>query len=204
MFLGDFVFSLMIIVSLNVRGLGRPEKRMAIRKLVKKHEVDCLILEETKVCSNVLPFIWELWGNRRCAWNWVPSMGVSGGLISICNDEVLVVEEDVLTERELAVKLRGVGDGFVWALGNVYGPNVQSKRGAFLDSLSNIKAQWPIPPVSGGDFNMVRLPYEKNRGSSFSRSMELFSSFIDTNELMGYHFSTGDSRGPTIEKGGWL
>lgn len=32
----------MIILSLNVRGLGKP--RMAVRKLVRKHKVDCLIL----------------------------------------------------------------------------------------------------------------------------------------------------------------
>lgn len=33
-----------------------------------------------------------------------------------------------LADRVLSVKVHGVNDGFVWAFGNVYGPNVMSKR----------------------------------------------------------------------------
>lgn len=43
----------MIIVSWNIRGLGRPEKRLAVRKMVRSHKVDVLILQETKVANNV-------------------------------------------------------------------------------------------------------------------------------------------------------
>lgn len=47
----------MIILSLNVRGLVRPEKRMAVRKLVRKHKVDMLILQETKVANDIKSII---------------------------------------------------------------------------------------------------------------------------------------------------
>lgn len=43
----------MIIVSWNIRGLGRPEKRMAVKKLVRRHRVDLLILQETKIDTNI-------------------------------------------------------------------------------------------------------------------------------------------------------
>lgn len=41
----------MIIVSWNIRGLGKPKKRLVVRKLVRKHKVDVLILQETKVAK---------------------------------------------------------------------------------------------------------------------------------------------------------
>ena len=87
-------------------------------------------------------------------------------------------------DRVLAVKVRGVNDGFVWVFGNVYGPNVQLERGDFLDLLSNLKFLWPVPWILGGDFNMVRFPYEKKGGISTSCSMVLFSNFINVNELI--------------------
>lgn len=37
----------------------------------------------------------------------------------------------------LAIKVRGVNDGFVWAFANFYGPNVEVERSAFLDLLSD-------------------------------------------------------------------
>lgn len=43
----------MIIVSWNIRGLDRPEKRMAVKKLVRRHRVDLLILQETKIGTNI-------------------------------------------------------------------------------------------------------------------------------------------------------
>ena len=111
-------------------------------------------------------------GSCNCAWNWVPSTGASGGLISIWNEDVLLVEDVFLAKRVQAIKLRGVSDGFVWAIANVYGPNVLSDRSEFLEELSNIISLWPVPWVFGGDFNMIRYPYEKKGGSSISHSMD--------------------------------
>lgn len=78
----------MIIISPNVRGLGKLEKGQAVRKLVRNHKADCLILQETKVASDVDTIIREVWGNHEYAWNWIPSIGKSGGLISVWNEEV--------------------------------------------------------------------------------------------------------------------
>ena len=64
----------MIIVSLNVRELGRPEKRLAVRKMVRNLKVDGLLLQETKVASNIHSVIRDVWGNRRCPWEWVPRL----------------------------------------------------------------------------------------------------------------------------------
>lgn len=39
----------MIIVSWNIRGLGSPEKKSAVRKLLRQNKVDVLLLKEFKI-----------------------------------------------------------------------------------------------------------------------------------------------------------
>lgn len=86
----------------------------------------------------------------------------------------------------LAVEIRGVNDSFVCAFGNVYGPNVETEIYDFLDLLANLKSKWLVAWVFGGDFKMVRYPFEKKGGNSSSQSqyMELFSDFINIKELI--------------------
>ena len=79
----NFFTIIIVILNVNVRGLGRPEKRLTIRKMVKKHKVDVLLLQETKVGYDIHSVIRDIWGNKRCAWDWVPAVGTLGGLINI-------------------------------------------------------------------------------------------------------------------------
>lgn len=52
-----------------------------------------------------------------------------GGLISVWNEAVLVVEDVLQEQRVLAIKVKGVNDDFVWAFANVHGPNVEADTG---------------------------------------------------------------------------
>lgn len=100
----------MIIAGLNVRGLGKPQNKLALRKIIRKHKIYCLILQETKVDCKIHSIIQEIWGNRKCAWSLVSSEGASGGLISIWNEEVLLLEDVLLDQRVLAVSLNLIGN----------------------------------------------------------------------------------------------
>lgn len=90
-------------LSWNVRGLGRPEKRHATRKLVKKNKLVLLLLHETKISENVTSIIFNLWGSQQCGWDWVPLVRASGGLISIWNEDALKVVDVLKSQRRLAV-----------------------------------------------------------------------------------------------------
>ena len=82
-------FCVTIIVSWNVRGLGRLEKRLAVRKMLRQHKADVLLLQETKISCDVENVIFDVWGARNCGWAWVPTERTSGGLISIWNEDKL-------------------------------------------------------------------------------------------------------------------
>lgn len=55
--------------------------------------MDLLLLQETKIRTNIESVIHSVWGSRRCDWEWGPSDGASGGLIVIWNDELLRKED---------------------------------------------------------------------------------------------------------------
>jgi hypothetical protein len=73
----------MKIVSWNVRGLGRVDKRNEARKLVREKNPSIVCLQETKlqVCDALLCA--SIWGNTPFGFSFRPSDGASGGLLTI-------------------------------------------------------------------------------------------------------------------------
>jgi exonuclease III len=73
----------MKIISWNIRGLGGLEKRKEVRKLVGDLCPSILCLQETKLqtCDALLSA--SLWGNSPHAFSYRPSVGASGGLVTI-------------------------------------------------------------------------------------------------------------------------
>eukprot|EP00268_Persea_americana_P023148 TRINITY_DN2282_c1_g2_i1.p1 TRINITY_DN2282_c1_g2~~TRINITY_DN2282_c1_g2_i1.p1 ORF type:complete len:187 (+),score=25.94 TRINITY_DN2282_c1_g2_i1:3182-3742(+) len=174
----------MIIVSWNARGLWRLEKRLAVRKMVRQHKADLLLLQETKIARDVENVIFEVSVARNCGLDWVPSEGSSGGLISIWNNENPQGISAMKTPRVLAIKFQNRLDDILRASANVYGPNVDGERSPFWAHLSSLLLHWAIPWCLGGDFDLIRFPHEKKIGRYVSRSMARFSNFIVDNKLI--------------------
>lgn len=122
-------------------------------------------------------------GSRNFAWEWVPSDGAAAGLITVWKEEVFIKIDVSKTPRALFIKLTSVADGFTWNASNAYGSNEMLAREGFLSDLSNVMVGWGLPCCLGGDFNMVRFPYERIGRGRITPSMECFSDFIIVNEL---------------------
>ncbi|MCI41742.1 cytochrome P450, partial [Trifolium medium] len=73
----------MKIISGNIRGLGGLEKRNEVRKLVGDLNPLILCLQETKLqtCDDFLCS--TLWGNSPHAFSYRPSVGASGGQLTL-------------------------------------------------------------------------------------------------------------------------
>jgi hypothetical protein len=79
----------MIISSINIRGLGGAVKRSTIKELIRKEKIQFLAVQETKMETISDSFCYGLWGGEDCQWVFLPSIGNSGGLLSIwCNKKV--------------------------------------------------------------------------------------------------------------------
>ena len=60
----------MNIVTYNVRGLGRGVKWAAIRRLIKKENVDMICIKETKKEVIEKTMCQALWGDPVVSWEW--------------------------------------------------------------------------------------------------------------------------------------
>ncbi|KAF8408937.1 hypothetical protein HHK36_005007 [Tetracentron sinense] len=104
----------MRIVSWNVRGLGRGERRLDVRVLLWKLKPDLIALQETKLEEMNDRVVSEMWDNRQANWEFVASMGASGGQLVMWDSLVYEKVEAFLGEFSISIRFRGVGDGFEW------------------------------------------------------------------------------------------
>lgn len=85
----------MNIVSYNVRGLGRGVKWAAVRRLVKKNQVDLLCLQETKKEQIDKTMCQALWGDIEVSWESQPAINTAGGLLCMWNEQLFKVEQRI-------------------------------------------------------------------------------------------------------------
>lgn len=173
----------MKVITWNVRGIGIREKCGAIRRFIKKNKTDLLMLQETKKEELSPSIIRELWGLQEVDWFSKPSVGVSGGLLTIWNPAIFKVTTRRLEYKSISVKGLLIEDASEVCFTSAYGPNVEGEREDFWNELDLINSWRSSAWCSRGDFNTVRFPSERKGGHSFSRSIEEFSDFIVRNEL---------------------
>lgn len=85
----------MNIVSYNVRGLGRGVKWAAVRRLVKKNQVDLLCLQETKKEQIDKTMCQALWGDIEVSWESQPAINTAEGLLCMWNEQLFKVEQRI-------------------------------------------------------------------------------------------------------------
>ena len=76
-----------------------------------------------------------------------------------------------------------VEDGVQWSFTGVYGPCLVGSRESLREELGALKGLWGRPWCVGGDFNVLRFPYERSRKGRLSQAMRRFSQVIDDLDL---------------------
>jgi hypothetical protein len=88
-------------------------------------------------------------------------------------------------------------------------PKWKTKK-IFLSELTSLCSKAKEPYVVGGDFNLIKFSFEKNRNYAPSRLFNLFNSWINLNDLREIHISGGcftwsNNQGSlTLEKLDWV
>lgn len=73
----------MIVSTFNCRGLGGRVKRNKIKELICSQNLDFIAIQETKMETISDSFCHYLWGSTDCDWAFQPSVGNSGGILSL-------------------------------------------------------------------------------------------------------------------------
>jgi exonuclease III len=146
-----------------------------------------LCLQETKLalCDDFLSS--SLWGNSPHAFSYRPSIGASGGLLTIWDTTEVEVWSSVSQEHVLWCHGRFLSSGEEFHVANVYGPCDAGARQRLWDSLSvRILSLGGQRVCVCGDFNAVRNPEERrsSRAGPSTSDHWPFNRFIDDKFLV--------------------
>jgi exonuclease III len=177
----------MKIVSWNIRGLGGLEKRKEVRKLVGDLCPFILCLQETKLQFFDASLSSSLWGTSSHAFSYRPSVGASGGLVTLWDSSEVEVWSSESRDHVLWIHGRFISSGVEFSVANVYAPGEDGAKQRLWVSLSaRIQSLGRSRICVCGDFNAVKHVDERRSTRVGYRNLDHipFSRFIEDNNLV--------------------
>ncbi|GAU26347.1 hypothetical protein TSUD_101800 [Trifolium subterraneum] len=172
----------MKLLSWNIRGIGGLEKRKEVCRLVGEKKPFIVCIQETKMQSCDVFFCSFLWGSSPHAFSFRPSVGVSGGLLTMWDTSEVEVWSSTSREHVLWCHRRFLKAGEEFYLANVYAPcEMGAKQSLWNSLLGRIHLLNGERVCVCWDFNAVRSIEERRSFRAGSRSSDHipFNQFID-------------------------
>ena len=167
-------------------------------------------LQETKRADFDLQFNRKLCPPIFDGFEFLPSVGASGGVITIWKSYMftchLVYSNDFGISVEFSSNL-GTHD---WILTNVYGPCTLSGKQLFLNWLKNIDMPEEVEWILLGDFNLLGSPSDRNRPGGDINEMLFFNEAMSALgvfelPLLGRKFTWSNKQfPPLLERLDWF
>ncbi|XP_072064497.1 uncharacterized protein [Arachis hypogaea] len=126
----------------------------------------------------------RIWGRDRACWEFVSSIGASGGLLLIWDEAVFKLTNCYKWDRWLCVEGVVVKDNFHCAVGLVYGPHERAEKASVWKELSYIVGLCQVPFCCLEDFNEIVHMEERKGATRLSASAENFRAWINDMELI--------------------
>jgi hypothetical protein len=198
------------ILDWNVRGINSQTRWDDIYRKVDESNCNIICLQETKRDFFDQAYLRKFCPRRFNQFAYVPSIGNSGGLITIWNGSQFTGQTLHYHNFEITVELTCTISNEKWVITNIYGPTSAGGRTLFANWLLSMNRDeydlWMIL----GDFNLIRCPENRNRAGGDNNNMLLFNNIIqhlDLEEipLKGRAYSLSNmQQDPLLEKLDWI
>ena len=124
---------------------------------------DIVCLQETKRETFDLQYIKNFCTPAFDAFEFLPSVGASSGLITIWKSTYFEGHLAFHNSFSLSVDFRSLHNNAEWLLTNIYGPCTDEGKLSFVDWLKNIAMPEEVDWLLVGDFNLMRSPANRNK-----------------------------------------
>ncbi|XP_016165197.1 uncharacterized protein LOC107607809 [Arachis ipaensis] len=187
------------VIAMKRRQAKQKEKARRSQPKNRKQVLEMLGLVETK--NEVLTKfdVVRIWGSDRACWEFVGSIGSSGGLLVIWNETTFKLYNCYKGDRWLCLEGVVVKDNFHCAICLVYGPHERAEKTSMWEELSYIVGLCQVPFCFFGDFNEILHLEEKKGATTLSVSAAEFRTWI--NDMEGQSCSRIDR---SLVSLGWL
>ena len=112
------------------------------------------------------------------AFEFLPSVGASGGVITIWKSHMFDGHLIFINEYGLSVELSSKHNAVDWVLTNIYAPCTPAGKTQFINWFRDIQMPPEILWMIVGDFNLIRSPEDRNRPGGDVNEMLLFNEAI--------------------------
>jgi len=147
----------MKIISWNVRGLGGFEKRREVSQVVREYNPFILCIQESKLSVVNDVVCKTIWNDDYVDFSYLPSVGASGGLVTLWNCKEVEVWSSFKLEHVLGIQGKFVKSGSKFTLLNVYAPCDYHRQHILWRNISvKMETLLDVNVCVCGDFNVVR------------------------------------------------
>lgn len=172
-------------LSWNVRGANSVPSRYLIRKLILRIKPAVLCLQETKCTKWSEKNIRSLGMPHPYDWLESPSVGQSGGLLTLWNTSVFSITTLKANSNWSLIRGLCILDNKEVLILNIYAPQtLTSKKKVWAEILDILVSAAEPYILLLGDFNAVCRQDEKANSIFCNRESSLFNSFIDSSGLL--------------------
>jgi exonuclease III len=151
------------ILCWNIRGLNDSKKWEEVRNKVEESACAVFCLQETKKTEFDSAFISNIAPRRFDKYDFVPSVGASGGILLVWNSSVF--SGQIIDKQHYGITASFISNqnSQVWKLTAVYGPCVEPSRSEFITWFRRHRIEEEDNWLFIGDFNFYRLLENRNR-----------------------------------------
>lgn len=163
------------ILCWNVRGINSDKKWDSIRDKIVESRCDIVCLQETKREIFDISFIRKFCPASFDAFEYLPSVGASSGIITIWKSALFDGHLCFQNEFAISVDFTSKHNNADWMLTNIYGPCTRDGKELFTDWLKNIDMPDDIDWLVVGDFNLKTETSQEGMLRKCSGSMKLLA-----------------------------
>lgn len=168
----------------NIRGLNAKAKWLALKQKIEESACSIVCLQETKRESFDLAYIRNFCPTRFNKFEYLPSIGASGGLLVGWNGALFTGEQIFQNRFSLSIQFTSHLSNQSWILTNIYGPCEHNDKAVFIDRFSNIHMPPDVDWIVMGDFNFIKDPHDRNRPGGDVNDMLIFNEAISNLSLI--------------------
>ena len=169
----------------NIRGIGKGEKVLTLRKMLVSHKISFLALVETKHKRSLKRRIKRVWGNEdyeMC--EAFASDTNSGGLVAIWDSTILNITNKICSDRWILLEGSIINTNFECSIGVIYGPNDRAGRRHVFAEIKSAIISINKPTLLLGDFNVILHSWERVGPFRCDRRVKDFSDWIRDLDLI--------------------
>lgn len=151
-----------------------------MRRKVRQFWPMAVDIQETKLQTILEEFIKHVWGNREWKWNFIPSIGALGGILTIWDDTTLEFVATIEGAYTLSTKFKNKSNSVEWVHTNIYRPMEYREKYDFWGELATVIEWWDLPWGLCGDLNAHKSSKDKQGGKINRKDSKMFNIFLDS------------------------